>query len=219
MDIDKNKQITITYLNHRGAITERNIIPVELWYGVNEWHDYEQWFMKAYDTDKQDTRDFALANLKSVANPSLINDNQNVEVNNQGAKEVKLFSDGGSRGNPGPSALGFVIYDMSDQEIYKSSRYLGVTTNNQAEYLGLKDGLEWCQKNQVEVVHIYMDSLLVVNQIKGIFKVKNRELWPIHDSIKELMTKFKKINISHVPRELNKTADAMVNDCLDKESE
>jgi ribonuclease HI len=69
----------------------------------------------------------------------------------------------------------------------------------------------------VREVDVYMDSLLVVNQMKGIFKVKNRDLWPIHQAIKELATQFKKITYTHVPRELNKLADAEVNTTLDAE--
>lgn len=130
--------------------------------------------------------------------------------------EVKLFGDGGSRGNPGPSASGYVLLDMDDNIVIKSGIYLGITTNNQAEYLALKAGLEEAIKLQAEVVHVYLDSLLVINQMKGIFKVKNRDLWPIHDSIKQLTKHFKRINFTHVPREMNKLADGMVNQTLDE---
>lgn len=130
--------------------------------------------------------------------------------------EVKLYADGGSRGNPGPSASGYVIYDMDDNVVIKSGIYLGITTNNQAEYLALKAGLEEVIKLQTEVVHVYLDSMLVINQMKGVFKVKNRDLWPIHESIKELTKRFKRINFTHVPREMNKQADAMVNETLDE---
>ena len=129
--------------------------------------------------------------------------------------EVKLFCDGGSRGNPGPSAGGFVVLDMQDIVQRESSKYLGITTNNQAEYHSLKGGLELCLKEGARSVHVYMDSLLVINQMKGIFKVKNRDLWPIHDAIKQLVPKFSHIEFTHVPRELNKLADAEVNKALD----
>jgi len=129
--------------------------------------------------------------------------------------EIKLFTDGGSRGNPGPSASGFVLLDMQDKVIFKGGLYLGITTNNQAEYTALKLGLEEAKKRNVQEVHVYMDSLLVVNQMKGIFKVKNRDLWPIHDAIKTLAKDFQKVSFNHVPRELNKLADGMVNEILD----
>lgn len=130
-------------------------------------------------------------------------------------EKVKLFGDGGSRGNPGPSASGYVILDMEDNVLADEGVYLGVTTNNQAEYTSLKLGLEECLKMGVREVQVYMDSLLVVNQMKGIFKVKNRDLWPIHDAIKKLAEKFEHVSFSHVPREFNKLADAAVNRALD----
>lgn len=129
--------------------------------------------------------------------------------------EVKLYGDGGSRGNPGPSAGGFVVLDMADNVLHTSNKYLGITTNNQAEYHSLKGGMELCLKNNVSVVHVYMDSLLVINQMKGIFKVKNRDLWPIHDAIKKMLPKFKHVDFTHVMREYNKLADAEVNKALD----
>lgn len=135
-----------------------------------------------------------------------------------GNKQVKLFADGGSRGNPGPSASGYALLDMNDNVIKKSGVYLGITTNNQAEYQALKFGLEEAQKMGVREVDVYMDSMLVVNQMKGIFKVKNRDLWPIHQAIKEQLSLFKKVTFTHVPRELNKLADGEVNEVLDAEA-
>lgn len=132
-------------------------------------------------------------------------------------KQIKLYTDGGSRGNPGPSASAYVIMDMNDVVIKKSGIYQGITTNNQAEYQAVKIGLEEARKIGALEIAIYMDSLLVVNQMKGIFKVKNRDLWPIHEAIKELIKSFKKVTFTHVPRELNKLADAEVNEILDAE--
>lgn len=134
-------------------------------------------------------------------------------------KEMKLYGDGGSRGNPGPSALGFVLMDMTDKVLAEKGVYLGITTNNQAEYQSLKQGMEEALRHGVRELHVYMDSLLVINQMKGIFKVKNRDLWPIHQAIKELATQLKKVNYTHVPRELNKLADAEVNKCLDAQAD
>jgi ribonuclease HI len=132
--------------------------------------------------------------------------------------EAKLYADGGSRGNPGPSASGYVILTMNDEVVVKKGIYLGVTTNNQAEYQALKLGLEDALGRGIQKLHVYMDSLLVVNQMLGIFKVKNRDLWPIHDAIKQLVTKFKHITFTQVPRELNKLADGQVNEALDTEA-
>ena len=142
-------------------------------------------------------------------------DNAVVEIPSK-LTEVKLYGDGGSRGNPGPSASGFAIMDMDDNIVVKKGIYLGVTTNNQAEYQALKLGLEEAFRMQAKEVHVYMDSLLVVNQMLGIFKVKNRDLWPIHAAIKDLVPRFKHVSFTHVPRELNKIADGAVNEALDE---
>lgn len=130
-------------------------------------------------------------------------------------KMVRLYGDGGSRGNPGPSASGYVLLDADNNLLVDQGVYLGVTTNNQAEYTALKLGLEAAKKLGAQEVEVYMDSLLVVNQMKGIFKIKNRELWPIHDAIKQLVPQFKKVTFTQIPRELNKAADAAVNRALD----
>ena len=128
-----------------------------------------------------------------------------------------MYADGGSRGNPGPSASGYVLLTMDDVLVYQGGNYLGITTNNQAEYNGLKMGLDEAAAHGAQYVHVYMDSLLVINQMKGIYKVKNRELAPVHQAIQASLGRFKKVTFNHVPRELNKLADAMVNETLDAE--
>jgi ribonuclease HI len=130
--------------------------------------------------------------------------------------QVKIFADGGSRGNPGPSASGFVVLDMEDNVLVDKGVYLGVTTNNQAEYTALKLALEECKKIGAKEVQVYMDSLLVVNQMRGTFKIRNRELWPIHQAIVELVKSFQHVTYDHVPREFNKAADAAVNRAMDE---
>lgn len=126
-----------------------------------------------------------------------------------------LYADGGSRGNPGPSASGFVIYNPDGLIVVESGEYLGVTTNNQAEYQALKFGLDEAQKRGIREIDVFLDSMLVVNQMNGTFKVKNRDLWPIYESVKELVKNFKQVSFTHVPRELNKHADGLVNQTLD----
>lgn len=130
-------------------------------------------------------------------------------------KQAKLYADGGSRGNPGPSASGYVLLDMNDKIIVENGLFLGVTTNNQAEYQALKIGLEEALKRGITFLEVYMDSLLVINQMKGVFKVKNRDLLAINMGAKQLASQLKKVTFTHVPRELNKLADAMVNEVLD----
>lgn len=127
---------------------------------------------------------------------------------------VIIYSDGGSRGNPGPSASGFVIMNGRQDVIHQGGMYLGVTTNNQAEYHGVRLGLEKALEIGAKSVDFRMDSMLVVNQLNGIYTIKNRDLWPINERIKELAAQFDKITFSHVRREFNQLADGMVNKIL-----
>ncbi|MFI5270730.1 MAG: reverse transcriptase-like protein [Candidatus Saccharimonadales bacterium] len=181
----------------------------------NEWSVVQIWLITHEGEKKITDKDHKMA----VAIDELIS-NESVESISKSLPspdEVKVFTDGGSRGNPGPSASGFVILDMEDNILVDKGVYLGVTTNNQAEYMALKLAMEECIHMGVKEAQVYLDSLLVVNQLKGIFKVKNRDLWPIHDAINQMAKKFRKISYSHVPREFNKLADAAVNRALDEQ--
>lgn len=131
-----------------------------------------------------------------------------------------IFTDGGSRGNPGPSASAYVIYDESGNVVEKNGEYIGITTNNQAEYTAVLLALQGASKlNDVpNTITLNIDSLLVVNQMNGIYKVKNRELWPLHQKIREAMKQFQAVYFKHVPREDNTVADAKVNEILDAHS-
>lgn len=128
---------------------------------------------------------------------------------------VIAYSDGGSRGNPGPSAAGYVILDPQDNLLFEGGKYLGVTTNNQAEYQAVFLGLEKAKDIGAKHVDFRMDSLLVVNQLNGAYRVKNHDLWPIYERIKDLCTHFEKVSFRHVRREYNQLADGMVNRILD----
>jgi len=131
-------------------------------------------------------------------------------------EEAKLYTDGGSRGNPGDSACAFVICKLDDTVVEKSGYYMGMATNNQAEYYGFKKGLERARDLGINKVSLFSDSQLVVNQMNGIYKVKNRELAPLHQEVRELADSFEKVAFTYVPRELNKIADKEVNRILDQ---
>ena len=178
----------------------------------NEWSVVQIWLITHEGPDPITDKDRQLA--KAIDG---LLEQPVVQSGEPHPEEVKLFGDGGSRGNPGPSASGFVILDMEDTVLVDKGVYLGITTNNQAEYTSLKLGLEEALHMGVRRIHVYMDSLLVVNQMKGIFKIKNRDLWPIHQAIKDMAEKFEEISFSHVPREFNKLADAAVNRALDEQ--
>ncbi|PLS80622.1 hypothetical protein CYG49_04650 [Candidatus Saccharibacteria bacterium] len=132
--------------------------------------------------------------------------------------KLVVFSDGGSRGNPGPSATGYVVLDANESLIAEGGEFLGVTTNNQAEYQAVAQALEAAHKVGGKIIDFRMDSLLVVNQLNGIYQIKNRDLWPIHNRIKELIKQFDKVSFHHVKREFNTHADALVNKILDEHS-
>lgn len=124
---------------------------------------------------------------------------------------LKIHTDGGARGNPGPAACAFVIYDLSGNLREKRGKYLGVTTNNVAEYLAVIEALKVVEGKSFD---FYLDSLLVVNQLKGLWKVKDQDLKPLVLRIKDL-TRNKNVSWHHVPREQNKEADLLVNETLD----
>jgi len=137
-----------------------------------------------------------------------------VSLNN--LEQARLYTDGGSRGNPGPSAAAYVICNMADNVVEKTGKYLGNITNNQAEYLGLVTGLERAKELTVSELKVFMDSELVINQMNGFYKVKNADLAPYYQKATELAKSFTKITFTHIPRELNKTADTEVNRILDE---
>lgn len=128
---------------------------------------------------------------------------------------LKLYSDGGSRGNPGAAAIGYVIYDEDDEAIYKKARPIGIATNNIAEYTALLEGLQKILAIDGKSVKAYLDSELVVKQIKGEYKVKNQDLKIVFDKIKLLIKKLDSFEINHVRREHNKEADKILNIALD----
>lgn len=154
-----------------------------------------------------------------IVNQQVVSPNSAVEAKDRlDAQKVVLFSDGGSRGNPGPSAAGYVIMDSRNQIIDQGGEYLGITTNNQAEYQAVRLGLERALKLGHRSVDARIDSMLVVNQMKGVYAIKNRELWPINDRIRELVGQFDKVTFTHIKREYNQLADGMVNKTLDMQA-
>ncbi|MGO3702220.1 MAG: reverse transcriptase-like protein [Candidatus Saccharimonadales bacterium] len=128
-----------------------------------------------------------------------------------------LYSDGGSRGNPGHSAAAYVIQNPDGDVLERGGAYLGITTSAQAEYHGLRLGLERALELGLKKLEYRLDSLMVVNQMKGIYTVKNRELWPINERILDLLTQFDDVMFTHVRREFNTLADGEVNRILDEQ--
>ena len=128
---------------------------------------------------------------------------------------IMLYTDGGSRGNPGPAAAAFVIETQESEVVEKGGRYLGVATSQQAEYHGLLAGLERALELGYRQVDCYMDSAMVVNQMRGVYTLKDESLEPVHDRAMRLLDSFEKVSFSHIKRDLNTLADAEVNRILD----
>lgn len=129
--------------------------------------------------------------------------------------KATLFADGGSRGNPGPAASGAVLFGEDGQVLREVGTFLGVTTNNVAEWTGLLTGLEAALELGVDDLAVRLDSELVVKQISGAYRVKHAGLIPLHAKAKLLLRKFAHVDVQHVRRKQNAAADALVNQVLD----
>lgn len=126
-----------------------------------------------------------------------------------------INTDGGSRNNPGPAAIGVIIKDQAGRVIKKFSKYLGEKTNNQAEYLAVIEALKIAKTYKAQALDFYLDSQLVVEQLNKNFKIKDKKLSSLFVQIWNLSLNFNKINYYYIPREKNKEADKLVNQCLD----
>ncbi len=126
-----------------------------------------------------------------------------------------IYTDGGSRGNPGPSGLGYYIIGPDGKELKRGGEFLGFSTSRLAEYYGLKEGLEQAIELGLKRVHFKSDSLMMVNQMNGVYKVKNPDLMQIHGDVLKLLSNLEAYSFTHVPRELNEEADAEVNKIID----
>lgn len=122
--------------------------------------------------------------------------------------KAKLYCDGASRGNPGEAGIGCVIL-LNDNRKIEISEYIGQTTNNVAEYNALIRGLEEALEVGVDEVEIFSDSELLVRQMTGIYKVKNKNLIPLYEKIRQLLSNLKSHKIIHINREDNSMADKL----------
>ena len=126
-----------------------------------------------------------------------------------------LFTDGGSRGNPGPGAIGVVIENDKGETIYELSKYVGECTNNEAEYLALIAGLKVAKNKKLDSLEVYIDSELVAKQVNGEYRVKSPNLKKYYKEAANFRKKFDSLEFIHVKRHKNTKADALVNEALD----
>jgi ribonuclease HI len=128
---------------------------------------------------------------------------------------IKANIDGGARGNPGPSAYGVIVRDAKGEIIAELSDYLGIQTNNYAEYSGLLAALEFAVREKHLSLKVLSDSELLVRQMQGRYKVKSPGLIDLYDRARALVRKLEHFSIDHVLRQYNREADSLVNQILD----
>jgi ribonuclease HI len=135
---------------------------------------------------------------------------------------LKIYFDGGSRGNPGPSAVGAVVYDKNDNLVDQMSIYIGNYTNNLAEYLALDNVLELIKKYRVKYnvqrIILFTDSKLLYSQVKRIWKIKDEEILEVYKKVIKKLKDYETVDLRLITREGNKAADRLVNEALDKKS-
>lgn len=127
-----------------------------------------------------------------------------------------IYTDGGSRGNPGPSGIGYYIVGADGREIKRGGEFLGMSNSRLAEYYGLKEGIEQALELGLKRVNFKSDSLMMVNQLNGVYQVKNMDLMNVYTDVLGLLSKLDSYSFTHVPREQNKEADAEVNRVIDE---
>jgi ribonuclease HI len=132
--------------------------------------------------------------------------------------EITIYCDGGARGNPGPAAIGAVVLDASTDpptRLASVSDYIGVATNNVAEYRALLAGLDAAAPLHAHTVRVRADSLLMIKQLRGEYRVKHQNLKPLHAEVRARLAAYDVVDLQHVPRAQNVEADALVNEALD----
>jgi len=132
-------------------------------------------------------------------------------------REVKLVTDGGCRGNPGIGAIGFILFNLNDQVIAKGGKHIGQTMNNKAEYLALIEGLEKAAMYTKGIVHCFLDSELVVRQVKEEWKIKDEELRKLFYKVLDKESMFEEVSYTHLKRTHRdiQLVDRIVNQTLD----
>ena len=131
------------------------------------------------------------------------------------ANAVTVNVDGASRGNPGPSGIGYVIHDHTGKIIEKGGEFIGFATSRMAEYYAMRKGIERAIELGFKSARFISDSLMVVNQLNGIFRIKNQDTMPIYRDIQSKLGSFEAISFTHVPRTQNAIADSEANTAID----
>lgn len=131
-------------------------------------------------------------------------------------KKIHIYADGGSRGNPGPSGIGVILFDDDGNIIEQLAEFIGKTTNNQAEYQALIMGLQEALGCGASEVIVHLDSQLLVSQLTGEYRVKNENIKKLFILTQNLVKKFEKVKFIKIPRSENFEADKLVNQAINK---
>ena len=131
------------------------------------------------------------------------------------ASSATIYVDGASRGNPGPSGIGYVVTSADGSTLEQGGEFIGFATSRVAEYYAMRAGIEHAIRLGLKSVRFVSDSLMVVNQLNGVFTVKNQDIMPIYDAIQGLLNEFDSVSFTHVPRSENASADAEANRAID----
>lgn len=132
------------------------------------------------------------------------------------ANSITINVDGASRGNPGPSGIGYCITDNNGHIIERGGEFIGFATSRVAEYYALRKGIDRAIELGYKTAKFISDSLMVVNQLNGIFQIKNRDILPVYEDIQKKLDNFEAVSFTHVPRSKNVIADSEANDAIDR---
>jgi ribonuclease HI len=128
----------------------------------------------------------------------------------------QIYSDGASRGNPGPAGIGAVILNEKGETVHEIAEFIGESTNNVAEYKALLAALDYCVKKKISPIEILADSQLLIKQLSGEYKVKHENIKPLYQKARGYLSRLKVTGYKHVPREFNKAADKLANQGIDQ---
>ena len=131
------------------------------------------------------------------------------------ANGATVYVDGGSKGNPGPAAIGYYIVSEDGKVLKRGGEFIGFATSRVAEYYAIKEGCEQAIELGLKRVRFISDNLMMVNQLRGIYRVKNKDLLPIYNDVMNYLRKFEAVAFIHVKRESNREADAEANKALE----
>lgn len=166
-------------------------------------------------------KDFAKANIRLNETSVSVLEIEENKINSDRisprstANGITINVDGASRGNPGPSGIGYCIYE-NGHIVEQGGEFIGFATSRLAEYLAMRRGVERAIELGFKTVKFVSDSLMVVNQLNGIFSVKNQDIAPVHKDIQQKLESFEAVSFTHVPRSKNMVADSEANAAIDK---